>query len=103
VPARAAIEDAVRAADSVPPEFAADILIKLAPAAGAFDLAWQRVLLDDAFRRAGSAQQPVRESSAPLPPDTRQIGGSCCRSSSDRAIPCWRCTRKRRARSAAGD
>lgn len=71
-PRRTALEAIVREADTVPPEFGADILIRAAQAAGRIDVAWERDLLDEAFRRAYSAQQPYRRTSAPLPPDTRQ-------------------------------
>jgi hypothetical protein len=71
-PARDALRSLVSEADTVPAEFAADILIRVAQAAAAVDRAWARDLLDEAFRRAGSAQQAHRASSVPLPAATRQ-------------------------------
>lgn len=71
-PARAALESLVREADTVPAEFSADVLIRIAPAAGGLDRAWERELLDEAFRRGSSAQQPLRQTAAPLAVDTRQ-------------------------------
>ena len=69
---RDALETLVREADTVAPEFSADILIRTAQAAADVDRAWARDLLDEAFRRAYSAQAPYRRTSAPLPVDTRQ-------------------------------
>jgi hypothetical protein len=60
-------------AAALPPEFAADVMIRLAGSARVADPAWRRELLDEAFMRAYGAQEPYRRSSGqPIPPDSRQ-------------------------------
>src|SRR6266550_2949065 len=60
-------------AAALPPEFAADVMIRLAGSARVADPAWRRELLDEAFMRAYGAQEQYRRSSAqPIPPDSRQ-------------------------------
>jgi hypothetical protein len=57
---------------SAPPEFAADILIRLAASENIKDPLWKRELLEEAFRTAVGAQQPVkRVYFSPNPVDTR--------------------------------
>src|SRR5258705_4055509 len=60
-------------AAALPPEFAADVMIRLAGSARVADPAWRRELLDEAFMRAYGAQEQYRRSSSqPIPPDSRQ-------------------------------
>ena len=60
-------------AAALPPEFASDVMIRLAGSARVADPAWRRELLDEAFMRAYGAQEQYRRSSAqPIPPDSRQ-------------------------------
>lgn len=57
---------------SAPPEFAADLLIRIAESKKIADLAWKRELIEEAFRLAPSAQQPVkRVALLSSPTDTR--------------------------------
>jgi len=53
-----ALADQARA---LPPEFAADILLKLAASPVASDAKWKRELIEDAFFSAGHAQSPYRK------------------------------------------
>jgi hypothetical protein len=74
-PARArdeAVEALVAEAAAVPPEFAADVLIRIATSDKlASDLEWKRELLDDAFERAAAAREPHRRTALLVSPDTR--------------------------------
>lgn len=45
-------------ARSLPAEFAADALLRIADAPQVTDAAWKGALIEDAFRRAGAAQEP---------------------------------------------
>jgi len=57
---------------SAPPEFAADLLIRIAESKKIADLAWKRELIEEAFRLAPSAQQAVKRVALPSSPtDTR--------------------------------
>jgi len=63
---------ALDAAD-LPPDFAADALIRIASSAKIVDPAWRRELLDEAFMRAYGVREPYgRNSTTPIPPDSRQ-------------------------------
>ena len=67
------IQSLVDAAASVPPEFAADALIRLSGSPKITEDAWRRELLDEAFFRAYGAQEQYRRSALqPVPPDSRQ-------------------------------
>ena len=67
-----AIEDLAADAASVPPEFDADVLIRLA-GSPKVDSAWRRELLDEAYMRAYAAPEQYRRSSnQQIPPDSRQ-------------------------------
>ena len=71
-PHDAVIEALVGDASAVPPEFAADALIRLS-SSPRVPTAWRRELLDEAFFRAYGAQEQYRRMSGqPLSPDTRQ-------------------------------
>jgi len=60
-------------AKALPPEFAADVMMRLAGSPRIVDPAWRRELLDEAYMRAyGSQEQYRRSSSQPIPPDSRQ-------------------------------
>ena len=54
----AVLVDLANRAHSVPPEFAADALLRIAASAPAADPAWKMELIEDAFRVAAGAQQP---------------------------------------------
>jgi hypothetical protein len=72
-PRDAALVALVEQAESSPPEFAADALLRIATSSRIVDPAWRRELLDEAFMRAyGVREQYRRGSTQPLPPDTRQ-------------------------------
>jgi hypothetical protein len=53
-----ALVDLANRAHSVPAEFAADALLRIAASSQAVDPAWKRQLIEDAFRIAAGAQQP---------------------------------------------
>ena len=62
----------VDAAD-LPPDFASDALIRLASSPKIVDPEWRRDLLDEAFVRAYGVGEPYRRNSTtPIPPDSRQ-------------------------------
>src|SRR2546421_10649537 len=70
------IRELVRQARNLPPDFAADALIRLAGSPRIRDNEWRRALIDDAFGRAYAAQAPyARASTLGVPPDTRQGAG----------------------------
>lgn len=57
---------------SAQPEFAADLLIRIAGSDKVADAAWKAELIEEAFRLASSAQQPVKRAPLPSrPTDTR--------------------------------
>jgi len=57
----------------VPPEFAADALIRLSSSSRITDSSWRLELLEQAFQRTWGAQDQVRRSSPPgIPTDSRQ-------------------------------
>lgn len=58
-------------AQSAPPEFTADLLIRIVESGRVTDPSYKRRLLEDAFRRAGDAQQPVRRAYVGGEVDTR--------------------------------
>ncbi len=60
-------------ARSAPPEFAADLLIRIAESDKVADPAWKREILEEAFRLAPQAQQPFKReyTSTLYPIDTR--------------------------------
>jgi len=67
------IRDLVAATALVPPEFAADALIRLSGSSRVTDASWRRELLNDAFLRAYGAQDQYRRSSTlGVPPDSKQ-------------------------------
>lgn len=67
------IEMLVADTDAMPPEFAADALIRLSGSPKITRAAWRREILDEAFLRAYGAQDPYRRSATqPMPPDSRQ-------------------------------
>lgn len=53
-----AFADLADRARALPPEFAAEALLRIADGAGTADLAWKREVLEDAFHLAANAQQP---------------------------------------------
>jgi hypothetical protein len=67
-----AIEILAADAASLPPEFNADVLIRLSTLSRV-DAAWRREMLDEAFIRAyGAPEQYRRATTTPVPPDSRQ-------------------------------
>ena len=67
------IQSLVAATSAVPPEFAADALIRLSGSSRITETAWRRELLDEAFVRAYGAQEQYRRSAIePVSPDSRQ-------------------------------
>jgi hypothetical protein len=66
------LEALVADAMAAPPEFAADVLIRVAQSSLTSDQAWRRELLEEAFIRAYGAQAQYRRVSAPISPDTRE-------------------------------
>lgn len=57
---------------SAPPEFAADLLLRLVESDKIADPAWKSELIEEAFRLAPAVQQPVKRLSLPsVPTDTR--------------------------------
>jgi hypothetical protein len=68
----AALEGVAATAVSLPPELAADALIRIASSPRVTDREWKRELLTEAFFRAYSAREPYRQGTAqPVAPDTR--------------------------------
>src|SRR5947209_8770153 len=61
----AEVEAIIDDARSVPAEFAADALIRLAESNQVADHEWKRDLLEEAFRSAASAQHPMRRHDLP--------------------------------------
>jgi hypothetical protein len=73
VPRNVAFEALIADARGLPPEFAADALLRLSTSWRAADPDVRRDLLDEAFERAYAAQEPYRRASTQyVPPDTRQ-------------------------------
>jgi hypothetical protein len=71
-PRDASIEALAAEASIAPPEFAADVLIRIATSEKvAADPDWRRELLEDAFERASAAREPNRRTAILAPPDTR--------------------------------
>jgi len=66
-----AIEALAREARAAPPEFAADVLLRLA-GSSRVDNAWRRDLLEEAYTRAYAATDTYRLTAASTPPDSRQ-------------------------------
>lgn len=66
-PRPAGVEALVDRARAATPEFAADALIRIAGSPKTADRAWKRELLEEAFRRAAGAQQPLRKRAATPP------------------------------------
>lgn len=56
---------------AAPPEFAADVLTRLATSDRIADPEWKRELLELAFDRAAIAHEPFRRSAGAVPPDSR--------------------------------
>jgi hypothetical protein len=57
---------------SAPPEFAVDLMIRIAESERVADLSWKRELIEEAFRLASTVQQPVKLATLPsIPTDTR--------------------------------
>src|SRR5437899_4672749 len=68
----AAIESLIRDAAGLPPEFNADVLIRIAGSTRVADLAWKREMLEEAFFRAYAAPVADRRSSLRVTPDRLQ-------------------------------
>jgi hypothetical protein len=67
-----ALEAIAATAVSLPPELAADALIRIASSPRVTDREWKRELLTEAFFRAYSAREPYRQATAqPVAPDTK--------------------------------
>jgi hypothetical protein len=67
-----AIEQLVNDAGSLPPEFNADVLIRLSQLPNV-DKVWRREMLEEAFMRAYGAPEPYRRATTTqVPPDSRQ-------------------------------
>ena len=56
---------------SLPPELAADVLLRLAASPHVEDDSWKRELVDQAWERSFSAREPFRREAANPPPDSR--------------------------------
>ena len=67
-----AIESLIRDAAALPPEFNADVLIRIAGSTRVADLAWKREMLEEAFFRAYAAPVAYRRTSVRVPPDSLQ-------------------------------
>lgn len=68
-----ALEIVTGSAAGLPPELAADALIRIASSPRVTDREWKRELLTEAFFRAYSARDPYRHSTPqPVPPDTSE-------------------------------
>src|ERR1700759_2885372 len=66
------IEQLVNDAGSLPPEFNADVLIRLSQLPKV-DKVWRREMLEEAFMRAYGAPEPYRRATTTqVPPDSRQ-------------------------------
>ncbi|MFL6211414.1 MAG: hypothetical protein ACJ74W_21375 [Pyrinomonadaceae bacterium] len=61
----AELEALIVDARSAPAEFAADVLLRLVESHKIAERAWQRALLEEAFRTAGGAQQPLKRRIVP--------------------------------------
>ena len=68
----AAIESLIQDAAGLPPEFNADVLIRVAGSTRVVELAWKREMLEEAFFRAYAAPVAYRRTSVRVPPDSRQ-------------------------------
>ena len=68
----AAIESLIQDAAGLPPEFNADVLIRIAGSTRVADLAWKREMLEEAFFRAYAAPVAYRRTSVRVPPDSLQ-------------------------------
>jgi hypothetical protein len=68
----AEIVNVVNQAGTTPPEFAADILIRLAQSSKVRDPAWKREMLTEAFRLASKSDQKIKRSYAGAVMDTRE-------------------------------
>ncbi len=68
----AAIEALVTDAYGAPPEFAADVLLRIAGSARVVDPVWKQELAAEAFLRAYAAVEPYRRTAGPLPVASRQ-------------------------------
>jgi hypothetical protein len=68
----AAIETLVMDARAAPPEFSADILLRLATSTRIAGVDWQRELLEEAYLRAYAAADAYRVTATFTPPDSRQ-------------------------------
>jgi len=69
----AALEAVAATAVSLPPELAADALLRIASSPRVTDREWKRELLTEAFFRAYSAREPYRRSTPqPVAPDTKE-------------------------------
>src|SRR5262245_58299317 len=65
------IESLAFRTSSLPPELAADVLLRLAASPRLTDPAWKRELVDLAWERSFSAREPFRREAANAPPDSR--------------------------------
>jgi hypothetical protein len=66
------IEAIAADARAAPPEFAADLLLRLAASSKVIDPEWRRELLEDAYLVAYAAPEPYRRLAVSIPIDTRQ-------------------------------
>ena len=64
-PRPAELEALVVDARALPPEYAADVLLRLVESGKITERAWRRELLDEAFRTAGGAQASIKRRIAP--------------------------------------
>jgi hypothetical protein len=65
------IESLARVAVTLPPEFAADVLLQLAASPRVLDRSWKRELLEDAWDRTYLVQEPYRRAAPNAPSDSR--------------------------------
>ena len=66
------IVNVINEANSAPPEFAADILIRLAQSSKISDVAWKREIITDAFRLASKSDQKLKRTYFGTVMDTRE-------------------------------
>jgi hypothetical protein len=65
------IEELARLAATLPPEFATDILLRLAGSPRVTDLAYKRELIEEAWNRVAFVKEPYRLAAASAPEDSR--------------------------------
>src|SRR4051794_10488014 len=73
---RVPIEELTREASSLAPEFAADLMIRIAGAPANAEIGQKQTLLEGAFMRAYGAQEPYKRAAPPpLTPIDSRVGG----------------------------